>query len=62
MFREDLESFKKTWNVFAKEHEGIRIKANDLVSFFRSLGGNLAFGNVSDQEIMRNIVKMNLER
>jgi hypothetical protein len=48
MFRDDLISFKLTWIIYSKEHEGIRIKALDLVQFFRDLGGNLAFGNASD--------------
>lgn len=44
-FREDLETFKLTWAKFSKEFSGIRIKAMDLVPFFKHLGGRLGFNH-----------------
>ena len=62
MFREDLQQFKIIWLQFSREYEGIRVKSKDLLDFFKKLGGNLAFGNASDNEIIRYLVKMNIER
>ena len=62
MFREDLQQFKIIWLQFSREYGGIRVKSKDLLDFFKKLGGNLAFGNASDNEIIRYLVKMNIER
>lgn len=61
-FRDDLQNFKSIWSIYSKEHEGIKIKALDLVQFFKLLKGNLGMHDESDPQILRNIVKMNLER
>ena len=47
-FRNDLETFKLTWEKYAREFTGIKIRANDLVAFYKHLGGKLSFGNVSE--------------
>ena len=60
-FRDDLVTFKETWNKFSKEFEGIKIRSFDLVPFFKELKGNLSFTGENDAGIMRNIVKMSLE-
>lgn len=61
-FRADLEKFKITWMKYSREFTGIKMRALDLVPFFRDLEGKLSFGNASEAEILRNIVKMDLER
>lgn len=60
-FRDDLQNFKNTWSIFSREYEGVRIRSIDLIQFFKGLKGNLGMHNESDQHILRNIVKMNLE-
>jgi hypothetical protein len=57
----DLQNFKTTWSFFSKEFEGIRMNSLDLTIFFKHLKGNLGMHSESDQHILRNIVKMNLE-
>ena len=47
-FRDDLQNFKKTWAVFSREFEGVRIRALDLVSFFKHLKGNLSMHDETD--------------
>lgn len=47
--------------MFSKEFEGIKIKSNDLVAFFKELKGELAFKGENEKGILRNIVKMSLE-
>lgn len=60
-FRDDLQNFKETWEIYAKEFEGIKIKSLDLVNFFRELKGELGMHTTEDKYIYRNCVKMNLE-
>ncbi|CDW83739.1 cation channel family protein [Stylonychia lemnae] len=60
-FREDLIKFKFTWSKFSKEFEGLKIRSLDLVAYFKELEGNLGMKDDTDKNIMRYIVKMNLE-
>ena len=60
-FRDDLEAFKATWQGYSKEYEGAKIRAMDLVSFFKDLKGNLGMHGETDKVILRNCVKMNLD-
>ena len=61
-FRDDLEEFKQVWLKFSKEHQGIKIRMFELTHFIKDLKGNLGMHGESDQVILRNCVKMNLER
>jgi len=61
-FREDLIKFKFTWAKFSNEFEGLKIRSLDLVNYFKELEGNLGMKDDTDKNIMRYIVKMNLER
>jgi hypothetical protein len=40
----------------------MKIKAMDLIDFFKQLKGNLGMLKEKDNEILRSIVKLNLER
>ena len=60
-FQDDLDSFKLIWIQFSIEYEGIKIRSDQLVKFFKSLKGNLGMEKISESEVMKNIVKMNLE-
>lgn len=61
-FKDDLVMFKETWMKYAKEYAGIKINWLDLTPFFKDLKGNLGMSNEQDNIIMRNMVKMNIER
>lgn len=64
-FRDDLVHFKNSWNKFSKEYEGLKIRSKDLVPFSKDLKGNLKINldkGETELVILRNIVKMNLER
>ncbi len=60
-FGDDLEKFKLVWLKYSQEHESVRIRSVDLEKLLRELTGNLAFGNITDRELLRHIVKMDLE-
>lgn len=71
-FRDDLQCFKTSWAVYSKEYQGlsfllyffvgIKVKSMDLLYFFKKMQGNLSMSHESNGHVMRNIVKMNLER
>ena len=61
-FKDDLNMFKETWMKYAREHAGIKIKALDLTPFFKELKGDLGMSSEQDNFIVRNMVKMNIER
>ena len=61
-FRTDLVNFKLTWATYAKEYDGLKMRALDLIPFFKELKGDLGMHTESAQHILRNIVKMSLER
>ena len=60
-FRNDLNNFKETWQIFAKEFDGLKISQLSLTKFFKMLKGDLGMSKEADTSIMRNCVKMNLE-
>jgi len=60
-FSSDLEHFKTAWREFAKEFDGIKIRDQDLVKFFQQLRGRIGMYDEKEQNVLRHIVKMNLE-
>lgn len=61
-FRDDLEQFKTVWAKYAKDHDGIKVKQMDLPKFFKELKGNLGMLSANEKEVIRSIIKLDLER
>ena len=49
------------WQRFSKEHSGIKIRMFELIGFIKELKGNLGMHGESDNVILRNCVKMNID-
>lgn len=61
-FRNDLEQFKIVWAKFAKDYDGIKVRQMDLPKFFKELKGNLGMINANEKDVIRSIIKLDLER
>jgi len=60
-FKNDLEVFKEKWTIFSREHRCLKIKDSKLVKFFASMEEPLGMSGQDVQEIIKNIVKMDLQ-
>lgn len=60
-FKADLETFKKAWYIHTHKYNCFKIKDRDLVTFFASMDPRLGMSNLSEVDIIRHLVLMDLE-
>ena len=60
-FKADLETFKKAWYHHTWKYNCFKIKDRDLVTFFHSMEPKLGMSNLSEVDIIRHLVLMDLE-